>query len=91
MLYKGPFVLYRLVEGFMVAVSLRPKEWLRLTESGTSGHLMTPILCHLIDENGNSVMGIKREDLFDALGQAAEDIPAAVAGIYQFWQGTWSR
>ena len=69
----------------MDAVALRPKEWLRLTESGTSGHLMTPILCHLIDENGNSVMGIKREDLFDALGQAAEDIPDAVAAIYQFW------
>ena len=75
-------------EGFMDAVALRPKEWLRLTESGTSGHLMTPILCHLIDENGNSVMGIKREDLFDTLGQAAEDIPAAVTAIYAFWQGT---
>ena len=74
-------------EGFMDAVSLWPKEWLRLTESGTSGHLMTPILCHLIDENGNSVMGIKREDLFDALGQAAENIPDAVTAIHQFWQG----
>jgi uncharacterized protein len=47
---------------------------------------MTPILCHLIDKNGNSVMGIKREDLFDALGQAAEDIPDAVVGIYSFWR-----
>ena len=75
-------------EGFMDAVSLRLKEWLRLTESGTSGHLMTPILCHLIDENGNSVLGIRKEDLFDALGQAAEDIPDAVVAIYAFWQGT---
>ena len=74
-------------DGFMDAVSLRPKEWLRLTESVTSGHLMTPILCHLIDENGNSVMGIRKEDLFHALGQAAEDIPDAVVGIYEFWQG----
>ena len=47
---------------------------------------MTPILCHLIDENGNSVMGIKREDLFNALRQAAEDIPTAVAAIHQFWR-----
>ena len=74
-------------EGFMDAVSLRPKEWLRLTESGTSGHLMTPILCHLIDENGNSVMGIRQEELDATLAQAAENIPDAVAGIYQFWQG----
>ena len=71
----------------MDAVALRPKEWLRLTESGTSGHLMTPILCHLIDENGNSVLGIRGEDLFDALGQAAEYIPDAVTAIYQFWKG----
>ena len=83
---EGHVIAMDWCEGFMDAVSLRPKEWLRLTESGTSGHLMTPILCHLIDENGNSVMGIKREDLFDALGQAAEDIPDAVAGIYHFWQ-----
>jgi uncharacterized protein len=72
--------------GFMDAVSLRPKEWLRLTESGTSGHLMTPILCHLLDENGNSVLGIRQEDLDATLDQAAEKIPNAVVGIYQFWR-----
>jgi uncharacterized protein len=42
-------------EGFMQAVSMRPKEWLRLTESGSHGELMTPILCHLIDGDGNSL------------------------------------
>ena len=84
---EGHVIAMDWCEGFMDAVALRPKEWLRLTESGTSGHLMTPILCHLIDENGNSVMGIKREDLFDALGQAAENIPDAVTAIHQFWQG----
>ncbi|WP_213684979.1 YecA family protein [Roseicyclus sp.] len=83
---EGHVIAMDWCEGFMDAVALRPKEWLRLTESGTSGHLMTPILCHLIDENGNSVMGIRREDLFDALGQAAEDIPTAVVGIHQFWK-----
>lgn len=31
-------------EGFMQAVALRPKEWLRLTESGTDGHLVAPIM-----------------------------------------------
>jgi uncharacterized protein len=75
-------------EGFMDAVALRPKEWLRLTESGTSRHLMTPILCHLIDKNGNSVLGIRQEDLDATLALAAEDIPDAVVGIYQFWRTT---
>lgn len=72
-------------EGFIDAVSLRPKEWLRLTESGTSGHLITPILCHVMDESGNSVLGTNREDLLDTLAQAADEIPDAVVGIYQFW------
>jgi hypothetical protein len=33
-------------------------------------------------------MGIRQEELDATLAQAAEDIPAAVAGIYQFWQGS---
>ena len=72
-------------EGFMQAVSLRPKEWLRLTESGTHGFLMTPILCHLLDENGNSLLGIPQEKLDASLAKAAEDIPSAIVGIHQFW------
>ena len=73
-------------EGFMKAVSLRPKDWLRLSESGSHGPLLTPILVHLIDEEGNSVMGIPQEELDEALEGAAEAIPTAVAGIYRFWQ-----
>ena len=77
-------MLYRLVEGFMVAVSLRPKEWLRLTESGTSWHLMTPLLCHFIDEYGNSVMGIRQEELDATSAQAAKDISDTAARVHQF-------
>jgi len=72
-------------EGFMQAVSLRPKQWLRLTESGTGGQLITPMMVHLIDESGNSVMGIPQEQLGQALDQAAEKIPASVVAIYKFW------
>ena len=35
-------------EGFMKAVSLNQKEWLRLSERGPEGHLMPPTLLHLI-------------------------------------------
>jgi len=73
-------------EGFMKAVSLRPKDWLRLSESGSHGPLLTPILVHLIDEEGNSVMGIPQEELDEALDGAAEAIPTTVVGIYRFWQ-----
>lgn len=70
----------------MQAVGLRPKEWLRLTESGTAGHLVTPILVHVLDGNGNSVLGIAQEDLDATLDVAAEAIPEVVGEIYGFWQ-----
>lgn len=73
-------------EGFMIAAALRPKEWLRLTESGTHGHLMLPLLVHLIDDEGNSAMGISQEDLDDTLDAASKEIPNAIAEIYQFWR-----
>ena len=88
---EGHVIAMDWCEGFMDAVALRPKEWLRLTESGASGHLMTPILCHLIDENGNSVMGIRQKDLDATLAQAAQEIPTAVVAIHQFWQGARNR
>jgi uncharacterized protein len=72
-------------EGFMQAVSLRPKQWLRLTESGTGGQLITPIMVHLLDEDGNSVMGIPLAKLNDALAVAAEKIPTSVVAIHSFW------
>ena len=69
----------------MQAVSLRPKQWLRLTESGTGGQLITPIMVHLLDVNGNSVMGIPQEKLDKTLALAAEKIPKSVVAIYRFW------
>jgi hypothetical protein len=36
--------------------------------------------------NQYSVMGIRHEDLDATLAHAAEDIPAAVVGIYSFWR-----
>ena len=50
------------------------------------GHLMTPILLHMIDEEGNSMMGITQDQLDKALDQASEVIPDTVARIYLYWQ-----
>lgn len=54
-------------EGFMQAVSMRPKAWLRLTESGSHGQRITAILFWLIDANGNSVLGIPQDQLAESL------------------------
>ena len=85
---EGHVIAMDWCEGFMQAVALRPKEWLRLTESGTDGHLITPIIVHLLDENGNSVMGIPQETLDETLAEAADAIPKAVEGIYAYWRAT---
>lgn len=83
---EGHVIAMDWCEGFMAAVGLRPTEWLRLTESGTAGHLVTPILVHLLDDNGNSVLGIPQEKLDKALDVAAEAIPETVGTIYGFWR-----
>ena len=83
---EGHVIAMDWCEGFMEAVGLRPREWLRLTESGTSGALMMPILVHLIDDNGNSVLGIAQESLDETLSVAADQIPNTVGEIYHFWK-----
>jgi len=45
---------------------------------------MAPILVHILDNNGNSVMGIPQEDLDAALEETAKQIPEAVLGIFNY-------
>lgn len=82
---EGHVIAMDWCEGFVQAVALRSKEWFRLTESGRGSQLITPIMAHLLDEDGNSVMGIPQEELDQALAQAAEQIPASVIAIHNFW------
>jgi uncharacterized protein len=83
---EGHLIAMDWCEGFMQAVALRPKNWLRLTESGENGHLIQPIMSHILDENGNSVLGIAHEDLDAALDDAAVRIPDTVVKIFLFWK-----
>lgn len=82
---EGHVIAMDWCEGFMDAVKLRSKEWLRFTESGTGGQLITPMMVHLLDDNGNSVMGIPQEELDKTLAAAAKQIPVSVIAIHQFW------
>jgi uncharacterized protein len=40
----------------------------------------------MLDDNGNSVMGVPQEELDDVLDEAAGAIPETVAGIFNYWQ-----
>jgi uncharacterized protein len=82
---EGQVIAMDWCEAFMKAVSLRPRHWLRLTESGTDGRILTPILVHLIDDDGNSVMGIPQEELDATLDTAAQTIPDVIVAIHKYW------
>ena len=83
---EGHVIAMDWCEGFMDAVALRPKHWLRLTKSGVEGRLMAPIMAHMLDDEGNSMLGIPQDKLDVALAEAAEAIPDAVSGIFRFWK-----
>jgi uncharacterized protein len=72
-------------EGFMQAVSLRHKAWHRLTESGSHGHLIMPILVHILDDQGKSPLEIPLDELNQVLDDAADAIPDAAIKIWTFF------
>lgn len=47
-------------EGFMQAVSLRPKDWLRLTESGSHGQLIIPTRLYRMGVMGYTCVTLRR-------------------------------
>lgn len=45
------------------------------------------MVAHLLDDNGNSVMGLPQEELDQVLDEAADAIPEAVIDIFNYWRG----
>ncbi len=64
---EGHVIAMDLCVGFMDAVALKPRDWLKLTASREHSHLMTPIIAHLLDENGQSLLGNPEDQLAQAL------------------------
>jgi uncharacterized protein len=84
--FEGRSLAAEWSEGFLDAVALRPKEWLRLTESGSHGHFIDPLMTHILDDAGNSILGIPEGELGERFDDAAEKIPNSVVAIFQFWR-----
>ena len=87
---NGHLVAMDWCEGFMEAVGLRQSEWQRLIESGKDGSLMIPIMIHILDQNGKSVLGVPQEELGVLLDQAVSEIAMSVYKIYAFWHSKLS-
>ena len=82
---QGHVIAMDWCEGFMQAVSLRHEAWHRLTESGIHGHLIMPILVHILDDQGKSPLEIPPDELNQVLDDASEAILATVIKIWKFF------
>jgi uncharacterized protein len=88
---EGHVIAMDWCEGFMDALHLREREWKPLLGSEKGLELMFPIFAHLLDENGNSLVGAKQEELDALLGAAAGRISEVVPRIYGFWRDRAGR
>jgi uncharacterized protein len=74
-------------EGFMQAVHLRQAMWSELFDTKKGRDLMFPIVAHLFDKDGNSIIGTAdHEDIAALLDAAAEEISEAVPKIFDHWK-----
>ncbi len=73
-------------DGFMEAVVLREDQWAELMATEEGRDWMFPILAHLVDENGDSAVGARKEDLPEMLDEASKLIPGAVTGLFDYWE-----
>jgi len=83
---KGNVIAMDWCEGFMDSVKLAPETWLKLSNSYEHGHLMAPILAHMLDDEGNSLLCIPNDRLNELLDEASIKIPDATVGIPRFWR-----
>lgn len=78
-------------EGFIHAYTLRLGAWAELVKTPEGNDLLFPIMAHLFDDDGKSVMGIPVDEVESTLDFAAEEIGNTVPLIYAFWQSKRSR
>jgi uncharacterized protein len=73
--------------GFMQAVQLRQALWSELSDTKKGRDLMFPIVAHLFDKDGNSIIGTKDQgDIAALLDAAAEEISETVPMILDHWK-----
>ncbi len=75
-------------EGFMQAVHLQSELWDDLLKTEQGREWMFPVFAHLLDPDGNSLVGAKQEQLDALLDRSAEQIPETIPHIFAYWKST---
>jgi len=74
-------------EGFMKAIHIRKAMWSELLDTKKGRDLMFPVVAHLFDKNGRSIIGsTDQEDIAALLDAAAEEISEAISKIFDYWK-----
>jgi uncharacterized protein len=72
-------------EGFYDAINLRPNAWKPLFQSDRGAQLMKPVMILCGKQEGASDLSPIAES--ELMREAAEQLPASVVAIHQFWLG----
>lgn len=83
---NGTLIAADWAEGFLQAIMLRMDAWGPLFKSKRDSQLLYPIMVLCGDENGESLLGIPREEEDRMMEVAAEFIPDSVIAIATYWR-----
>jgi uncharacterized protein len=82
---EGHVIAMDWCDGFMQAVHLRTQDWDELLQTDQGREWMFPVLAHLFDESGKSLVGAKEQELDGLLDKASKRIPETVPHIFTYW------
>lgn len=82
----GSVIAMDWAEGFMEGIQLNPEAWVPLLEDEEGKTILSPIIAHLHDEEGNSLMMGDSDRMDELYDQAADLIPSSVIAIHKFWK-----
>ena len=88
---NGTIIAMDWAEGFMEGVQLAPEAWVPLLEDPEGPAIMSPIVSHLHDDEGNPLLGDDPDEMDELYDQAAELIPSAVIAIDKYWKARRSE
>ena len=83
---EGHVIAMDWCEGFMDAFHMHTDSWRELMRSDMGREWMFPVLAHLVDEDGQSLVEASEKQMDALLDTAAEMIPTTIPHIFTFWQ-----
>ena len=73
----------------MDAYELQSDQWHELLLTDLGMEWMHPIMAHLFDEDGQSLVDAKETEIDALLEQSAKQIPETVPHIFAYWQSKY--